>query len=104
MFTGASWRFSITLSAMLAKSVSEDFSEPARIARAVGGRTARKKRCNMSTLDEIPECNPSRSAQALDKNCDGNCDHNDWVRKYFLNYSVSEGYERIANFCEVIEA
>jgi len=91
VFTGASGRFSITLSAMLAKSVSEDFSEPARIARAVGGRTARKKRRNMFTLDELPECNRSRSAQALDKNCDGNCYPNDWVRKYFSNNSVSKG-------------
>ena len=40
-----------TLSAMSAKSVSEDFSEPARIARAVS-----KEWSKMSVLEELPGC------------------------------------------------
>ena len=35
-------RLSRTLSGMSARSVMDDFSDPAKIARAVGGRAAKK--------------------------------------------------------------
>ena len=57
-----------TLSAMFARSVREDLSEPAKIARAVGGSTARNERRRMSTFEELPGCKRSRSEQALAKN------------------------------------
>ena len=41
----------------------------------MGGRTARKERRKMSILEELPGSKRSRSAQALDKNCEGESAH-----------------------------
>jgi len=76
---------------MFARSAKDDLSEPARIARTVGGSTARKERRKMSSFDELPGCSCSRSSQALMMNSEGDSNPSDCVRKYLSNISVLDG-------------
>ena len=76
---------------MLANSSSVDLSESASIARAVGGRIAKKNRRSMLTFNEHPGCSFSRSERGFARNCYGDREPNDCVRKYLSNSSVSVG-------------
>jgi len=76
---------------MLANSSSVDLSDPASIARAVGGRIAKKNLRSMLMFNEDPGCSCSRSERAFVRNCDGDREPNDCVRKYLSNSSVSVG-------------
>ena len=84
-------KLAIILSAIESNSVSEKFSDPANIARAVGGRTAKKERRRISIFAVLPGCKSSRSERALLRNCEGDSVPRDWVRKYFSNNSVLDG-------------
>ena len=59
------------LSAIEANSVSKKFSDPAKIARAVGGRTAKKERRKISIFAVLPGCKSSRSERAFSEELQG---------------------------------